>query len=111
MNEKESHQTALLAARQKISDTIRGVALRTVALNPVYPQCMVSTIDFLDMGEIKLAIEFFFQSILNPQDQLIDISVHDLIYMIHISALEGAGQYSLKNFQSYFEDEVLKLYM
>lgn len=98
-----------LADRIKISDNIRGIASRTTALNPVYPCCMLSVIDFLDMGELVLAIDFFFQQICNPDDWLVDVSLHDLIYILHISQILGGPRYNLKTFD-FLNDYVPVLY-
>lgn len=98
-----------LADRIKISDNIRRIASRTTALNPVYPDCMFSVVSFLDMGELVLAIEFFFQQICNPDDWLVDVSLHDLIYMLHVSPLLGGPLYNLKTF-GFLDDYVSDLY-
>ncbi len=99
-----------LADRIKISDGIRAVAARTTAMNPVHPECMVLVVDFLDMGELVSAIEFFFQAILNPGDWLIDVRLHDLIYVLSVSDLLGGPHCMLKSFEC-LRDEVLKVYM
>lgn len=93
-----------------MSDNIREIAQRTVGLNPVYPNCMRVVDDYLDWGELKLATEFFFQSILTPQDALIDVSLHDFIYMAYVSRVIGAGDTNVAKVVQALEAEVIPLY-
>lgn len=105
----KSSAAFVLKERKKISDNIRSVAQRTTAMNPVHPDCMMLVIEYLDMGEIGLAVDFFFQATFNPQDQVIDTSLHDMIYMIHISSFIGSRTCTFKSIGKL--EAVLELYL
>ena len=78
-------------------------------MNPVYPAIMSSSLDFIERGEIGLAIDFFFQDVFNPDDWLVDVSLHDLIYVLYVSRLLGVREVTLDQFQV-LERYVVDLY-
>ena len=98
-----------LEEREKISSNLKGIFERVSHMNPVYPHCMVLSQEFLCDGEINLAIDFFFQDMCNPKDQLVDIALHDLIYVLYVSRLLGSQDISIKDFQ-FLESFVTQLY-
>ena len=66
---------------------VQKIAHRTEKLNPSKPGCMDNVLDLLEVNEIGVAVDFIFQGILNADDHLlIDISLHDLVFLIEVVA-------------------------
>lgn len=82
---------------ERVYARVEEIARRTENLNPSKLGCMDGVLDFLRAHEIGCAVDDIYQGILNAdQHLLVDISFHDLVYLLSIEGYVRSGNENLK---------------
>ena len=76
---------------EKMYRNVELIAHRTQQLNPHAPPAWADSIaGLLDAHEIGVAIDFIFQDVFREDEFALDISLHDVLYLIAIGNQVGA---------------------
>lgn len=83
---------------EKMYRNVEIIARRTQQLNSnAHPGWADGIVGLLDAHEIGVAIDFIFQDVFRNDEDVLDIRLHDALYLIAIGNQVGAQQTSVKD--------------